>query len=53
MADPASSAARASPEPAMSMSKIPDWLLTHPELLKRGIVVHEPLQPVSTLHVWT
>ena len=35
------------PEPIMSMAKIPDWLLTHPELIKRGIVVREPLQPVS------
>ena len=31
----------------MSMFKIPDWLLTHPELRKRGIVVHKPLQPVN------
>ena len=31
----------------MSMFKIPDWLLTHPELHKRGIVLHKPLQPVN------
>ena len=36
------------PEPELIMSKIPDWLLTHPELLKRGITVNWPLQPVST-----
>ncbi|PIL34816.1 hypothetical protein GSI_02603 [Ganoderma sinense ZZ0214-1] len=37
-----------SPEPVMSMAKIPDWLLTHPELRKRGLVVHEPsLQPTE------
>ncbi|KAM5541239.1 hypothetical protein V8D89_005168 [Ganoderma adspersum] len=30
------------------MSTIPDWLLTHPELLKREIVVREPLQPLTS-----
>ena len=35
-------------KPAIDMSKIPDWLLTHPELRKRGITLHTPLQPVST-----
>ncbi|KAM5541277.1 hypothetical protein V8D89_005206 [Ganoderma adspersum] len=34
----------------MSMLKIPDWLLTHPELRKRGIVVHKPLQPFTVYH---
>ncbi|PIL34796.1 hypothetical protein GSI_02583 [Ganoderma sinense ZZ0214-1] len=31
----------------MDMGKVPDWLLTHPELRKRRIVVHEPLQPFT------
>ena len=38
----------ASPKPFMDLSKIPDWLVTHPELLKRGITLYKPLQPVST-----
>ncbi len=41
-------AAPASPEPVIDLRKIPDWLLTHPELRKRGIILHKPLQPVST-----
>ncbi len=32
----------------MDLRKIPDWLLIHPELRKRGIILHKPLQPVST-----
>ncbi|PIL34808.1 hypothetical protein GSI_02595 [Ganoderma sinense ZZ0214-1] len=35
------------PKPVASMAKIPDWLLTHPELHKRGIVVHRPVQPFT------
>ncbi|KAM5541247.1 hypothetical protein V8D89_005176 [Ganoderma adspersum] len=45
-ADPADPA---DPEPVVSTAKIPDWLLTHPELLKRGIVIREPLwQPLTS-----
>ncbi|KAM5541271.1 hypothetical protein V8D89_005200 [Ganoderma adspersum] len=33
--------------PISDFSKVPDWLLTHPELLKRGIALHKPLQPLS------
>ncbi|KAM5541293.1 hypothetical protein V8D89_005222 [Ganoderma adspersum] len=33
--------------PTIDMSKIPDWLLTHPELRKRGITLHTPLQPFT------
>ena len=41
-------------EPTNYMSTIPDWLLTHPELRKRGLSVHTPLQPVSrTLAAYT
>ena len=27
------------------MRKIPDWLLNHPELRKRGIILYKPIQP--------
>ena len=27
------------------MRKIPDWLLNHPELRKRGIILYKPVQP--------
>ncbi|PIL34767.1 hypothetical protein GSI_02554 [Ganoderma sinense ZZ0214-1] len=37
----------APPRREPTMSKIPDWLLTHPELHKRGITVHSPLQPFT------
>nr|VWO99428.1 Tyrosine-protein phosphatase YVH1 [Ganoderma boninense] len=53
MADTTDSASLCAPavpaslEQGMDMGKIPDWLLTHPELRKRQIIVHEPLQPFT------
>ncbi|PIL34785.1 hypothetical protein GSI_02572 [Ganoderma sinense ZZ0214-1] len=48
MTAPASPASSSSDlEPEMDITKIPDWLLTHPGLHKRGIVVHEALQPFT------
>ncbi|PIL34783.1 hypothetical protein GSI_02570 [Ganoderma sinense ZZ0214-1] len=37
--------APALPTPKATISKVPDWLLTHPELHKRGITLRSPLQP--------
>ncbi|PIL34802.1 hypothetical protein GSI_02589 [Ganoderma sinense ZZ0214-1] len=45
--DPAAPATPASPQPVVSMERIPDWLITHPELRKRGITLHRPLQPFT------
>nr|VWO95311.1 N/A [Ganoderma boninense] len=36
-----------SPEPFISMAMIPNWLITHPELRKRGIMLERPLQPFT------
>nr|VWO94728.1 Lmo1883 protein [Ganoderma boninense] len=36
-----------SPEPFISMVTIPKWLITHPELRKRGITLERPLQPFT------
>ncbi|TBU55757.1 hypothetical protein BD310DRAFT_669407 [Dichomitus squalens] len=33
--------------PIPDMRKIPDWLLNHPELHKRGVVLHKSLQPFT------
>ena len=37
------------PDGLPDMRRIPDWLLNHPELAKRGIVLQKPIQPVRMI----
>ncbi|PIL34804.1 hypothetical protein GSI_02591 [Ganoderma sinense ZZ0214-1] len=50
--DTAAPSAPSSPEPVVSMEKIPDWLVTHPELRKRGITLRRPLQPFTEIAMY-